>query len=97
MMKYFTYRINRNAVRLALYCFVFGSFILLIHLTKVTESTFGIGLIFTGLAIITNFIMLMILMIHLLINYKDFEENISTIIILLLNIPIARLYLNFIN
>ena len=97
MVKYFTYRLNRNAIRLALYCFVFGSFILLIHLTEITEFTLGIGLLFTGLAIITNSIMLLILIIHSLFNYKDFEEHITTIIILLLNIPIAQLYFNFID
>lgn len=97
MIKYFTYRLNRNAIRLALFCFMFGSFILLIHLTEVSESTLGIGILFTGLAIILNSIMLLILVIHSLLNYKDFEEHISTLIILLLNIPIARLYVNFIN
>lgn len=97
MITYFTYRLNRIAIRLAFGCFILGTFILLLHLAAIIESSAGIGLAFIILAIISNLILFIMVSVHSIINSKNFEEHISTLIILLLNIPIARLYLNFIN
>lgn len=95
MKQLFTYRWNRIAVRLAITSFVVGTLFMLISLMLTNEVllTFGITLLvlYVPITIITLFILLG----NALINFKDIQEHIMTLIIVLMNIPVALLYINF--
>ncbi|WP_405248187.1 hypothetical protein [Cellulophaga sp. Asnod2-G02] len=92
MMSYFTYKLNRIAVRISFYSFIIGTLLFLIKLAF--DATVVVGFIFVLAAVITNMILFILLLLNALVNYSDFEENISTIILVILNIPIALCYLN---
>ncbi len=92
MMSYFTHKLNRIAVRITLYSFSLGT---LLFLTKLAfDAILIVGFIVVLVAIGINIILFILLLLNALVNYSDFEENISTIILVILNIPIAIFYLN---
>lgn len=98
MIAYFTCKTNRLAVKLSGICFGLGSLLFLLLLMANDISYFAIcGVIFFVLYIISNSIMLLVLLMNLLIHYKRFQEHFTAILILLLNIPVAYLYLYFLT
>ena len=97
MKTFFTYRLNRIAIRIALASFSIGTLLFLIHLANPNSSIEILGFSFILSAIFINVILLLALIIQGLIHHKDFEEHISTIVLVLLNIPITILYINFIT
>jgi len=98
MIAYFTCKKNRVAVKLSGICFGLGSLLFLVNLLTNNISYFTIiGIIFLALYIISNSIMLLILFINLLIHYKKFQEHFTAIVILLLNIPVAFLFIYFLT
>lgn len=97
MNAFFTYRLNRIAVRIALASFSMGTLLFLIQLANLNPSIDILGFSFILAAIFVNAIILIALVVHGLIHHKDFEEHISTITIVLLNIPITLLYIHLIT
>ncbi|PCJ96248.1 MAG: hypothetical protein COA50_07310 [Flavobacteriaceae bacterium] len=94
-MGLFTYRINRIAIRHAALWFISGNILFLLALIKETDFIIALGLGFLLLFIIIHIILLFILVINMLIHFKDIEEHMTATILLLLNIPLAGLYLTF--
>ncbi|QXP57437.1 hypothetical protein H0I25_06520 [Cellulophaga sp. HaHa_2_95] len=92
MMSYFTYKLNRIAVSISFYSFIIGTLLFLIKLAF--DATVMVGFIFVLVAVVINMILFILLLLNALVNYRDFEENISTIILVILNIPIAFFYLS---
>lgn len=97
-MKYkFKHPINLIATYLAVISFLLGSLILIIHKTKLFGHLYLFGYSYVIIATIINSLMLIILLINTIINYKDFKdfkENLISICIVLVNIPITFFYIN---
>lgn len=92
-MPYFSYRLNRIAARSTTICFVLSSLLFLSRLTF-TSSELSLFILFFCFVIIAMYaILIPTLIIHSLINYKDFEEHISTFTLIFLNISIGYLYI----
>ncbi|TMM57997.1 hypothetical protein FEE95_00795 [Maribacter algarum] len=96
MKNRFKHSINYSAVILAISSFVIGTILLLLSQSISADSLLVIGLYYTGLALIANIIMLLILITNAIRFHKDYCENLGTITILLLNIPITLYYIDII-
>lgn len=94
-MKLFTHRINRIAVRLALFWFASGNLTFLLALIIPINQMEEFGILFLLSFIGINTILLFILLMNTLIHFKTIQEHALTILLVLLNIPIALLYFNF--
>lgn len=97
MIALFKHRWNRVAVRIATGCFLLGTLLMLTALMATNELIITFGIVFLVLYIPITLIMLFILMIHTMANFKDLQEHVMTLIIVLMNFPIALLYIYFIN
>ncbi|MBO0590334.1 hypothetical protein I2486_02845 [Cellulophaga sp. E16_2] len=95
MMSYFTHKLNRIAVRITLYSFIFETVLFLVVLA--VETITVVAIIPVLIAALLNLIILIVSILNTLVNYKDFEENISTLLMVLINIAIGLLYQNLIN
>ncbi len=96
MIAYFTHKSNRIAVQLAITCFSLGSTLFLLFLISDTMLIW-LDIIFCILYLMSNFIMVLVILIKILIHYKDFQEHFTALVILLLNIPIAILYISLLS
>jgi len=56
-----------------------------------------LGITFLVFYIPVTFIILLILFVNTMANFKDIHEHIMTLIIVLMNFPIALLYIYFLN
>lgn len=97
MITLFKHRWNRIAVRIATTCFFLGTLIMLIALMSSNEAIVTIGIVFLVLYIPITIIMLFVLLVNSIMNFKDLHEHVMTLIILLMNFPIAFLYISFLN
>lgn len=96
MITYFTHTSNRIAVQLAIICFCLGSILFLLFL--ITDTMFiWLDVIFFILYLMSNFIMTLVILVKILINHKDFQEHFTALVILLLNVPIAMLYISLLT
>jgi len=81
--------INKNALIIATFSFLLGTILLLLHLVTTGEQILIVGLFYVLIAIVLNSITFIGLVANALINYQYYKENLTTISIFLLNIPIA--------
>jgi len=81
--------VNRNALMIATFSFLLGTIIFLIHLITAWEKIIVIGLFYVLIAFILNAITFIGLLANTIVNYHYYKENLKTISIFLLNIPIA--------
>ena len=84
-----TQSINRNALMIATCSFLLGTIILLMHIIIPWDQIIVIGLFYVIIAIVLNGITLIGLIANSIINYHNSKENLTTIGIFLLNIPIT--------
>ena len=96
MMSFFTHRVNRFAAFLSIISFAIGTLIFILYQILQLEALVGLGLFFIVLAVIVNSITLLMLIGNTILHYKDFKEHSIAMVLLLLNIPIALFYFNFI-
>lgn len=89
------HRINRIAIRLALLSFVSGSSIFLLYLATESDYIMGLGIFFIILALASNTAVFMVLFFSALVNHKELREHLTAMLLLVLNIPVAVMYLNF--
>tara|TARA_R110002049_G_scaffold33535_34_gene110529 strand:- start:3796 stop:4092 length:297 start_codon:yes stop_codon:yes gene_type:complete len=89
MMSLFTYGINKFAVYLAISCFSIGTLLFLIQVSLEIPAMVAIGFGFVILAVLTNSITLFLLVVNTIRRYKDFDEHIIALVLLLSNIPIS--------
>ena len=90
-------RWNRIAVRIATLSFCVGTLLMLTELMAENDIIISISVAFLILYIPTTIILLFILLVNTMANFKDIHEHVMTVIIVLMNFPIALLYSNFIN
>ncbi len=79
------------SMHLALYSFMGGTFLLILHILFKLEIIINIGLIYVIIAVIINLIMLMILVFQLVL-YNNKKFTLMKIGAILCNIPISILY-----
>lgn len=97
MIQLFKHRWNRMAVRLAITSFVIGTIFMLVALTTDHEILITFGITFLVLYIPVTGITLFVLLTNTIMHFKDIQEHIMTFIVVLMNIPIALLYINFLT
>lgn len=97
MTALFKHRWNRVAVRVATVCFLLGTVIMLTALMATNELITSLGFIFLVIYIPVTLVLLFILFVNTIANFRDIHEHVMTIIIVLMNFPIALLYINFLN
>lgn len=97
MIALFKHKWNRVAVRIATISFCVGTLLMLTALIAENDLIITIGFAFLVLYIPVTLMLLFILTINSLANFKDIHEHVMTFIIVLMNFPIAVLYINFIN
>ncbi|WP_378183284.1 hypothetical protein [Aquimarina sp. SS2-1] len=81
--------VNRNALIIATFSFLFGTILLLIQLITNSENIIIFGLFYVLITMVLNSITLIGVLANAIVNYHCFKENLSTVLIFLLNIPIA--------
>lgn len=88
---------NRNRIYTAIISFVLGTILFLIFfLTNYRDQVITPGIIFVIIAGIVNTVVLFKLLKELLNNKEKRRKNLMTSVIILLNIPIAAIYLHFV-
>jgi hypothetical protein len=94
MKNRFKYILNYRAVQVAIISFVLGTICLLLFKTSGDTGFVGIGYCFTLLAAVVNTVLLLVVLIHAIVRYKDYKEHLTTVLVVLANIPITFFYLN---
>ncbi|MFD2564590.1 hypothetical protein [Aquimarina rubra] len=84
-----TQSVNRNALMIAMFSFLLGTILLLLHLVTAWEPIIMTGLFYVMIAIVLNGITFIGLLANSIINYHYYKENLTTVLVFLLNIPIA--------
>lgn len=97
MIALFKHRWNRVAVRIATLSFCVGTLLMLTELMAENDIIISISVAFLILYIPVTIILLFILLVNTMANFKDIHEHVMTVIIVLMNFPIALVYSNFIN
>ncbi len=85
--------INKNALFIATISFLIGTLLLLSFLISQSNTFLSIGLFYLLIAFVFNTITLIGLVINSIINYQYYKENLITISLFLLNIPITIGYI----
>ncbi|PKV49851.1 hypothetical protein ATE84_1889 [Aquimarina sp. MAR_2010_214] len=81
--------INKNALIVATISFLLGTLLLLFFLISQSNIVFDIGLFYVIIASVLNIIVFIGLITNAIINYQYYQENLTTIILVILNIPIT--------
>jgi len=97
MIALFKYKWNRVAVRMATLSFFLGTLLMLTALITVNDLMITFGISFLVLYTLVTLVMLLILFINTIANFKDIHEHVMTLIIVLMNFPVAILYIYFLN
>lgn len=90
----FKHRINRIAVYLAIISFGIGTLLLLSFKISHYSGLIQMGFTYVIYAFAINSVMLLLIVIRTIRYIKDLKEHLITIGIMLLNIPIAQVYLD---
>lgn len=97
MIVLFKYKWNRFAVRTAAISFFLGTLLMLTALMAENDLIITLGIVFLVLYVPMTLIVLLILFVNTMANFKDIHEHVMTLIIVLINLPIALLYIHFLN
>jgi len=97
MIALFKHKWNRVAVRIATLSFGIGTLLMLFSLMSDNNIITTIGFTFLVLYIPVTIVVLFILLVNTFAHFKDIHEHVMTFIIVLMNLPIAILYINFIS
>jgi len=88
--------INKKALMIATFSFLIGTVILLAYLIYPLGQTIIVGIFYILIALVLNGITLLGLIANSIINSQYNKENLQTILVFLLNIPIAFGYLSIV-
>ncbi|MBG6128608.1 hypothetical protein IWQ47_000702 [Aquimarina sp. EL_43] len=88
--------INKIAIILALVSFLIGTSLLLLYICFKWSALLHIGINYVRIAFLVNAIFLAFLIINALFFSKDTKENLITILLFLLNIPITLIYIQIV-
>lgn len=81
--------INRKALAVATISFLLGTLILLLYLITASDAFLVGGLFYVLIALVLNGITLIGLLANAIVHYQYYRENLTTILLFLVNIPIA--------
>lgn len=81
--------INRKALVIATISFLLGTLILLLYIVTASDAFLVGGLFYVLIAVVLNGITLIGLVANAIINYQYYRENLATILLFLINVPIA--------
>lgn len=85
--------VNKNALIIATISFLLGTILLLFFLISQSNILLDIGLFYVIIASTLNAIIFIGLITNAIINYQYYKENLTTIILVVLNIPITIGYI----
>lgn len=88
--------INRKALTIAVTSFILGTIILALYLTTGSEAFLIGGLFYVLVALAINTITLVGIVANAIINFHYYKENLTTILLFLINIPVALGYVTLI-
>ncbi|MEE9361489.1 MAG: hypothetical protein V3U92_02715 [Cellulophaga sp.] len=97
MIQYFTYRINKIAIYISIVTFSSGFLLFLLDLFIASENILSVEIIFVLIAMGVNSILVLVLLLNTIIHIRDLQQHMFTILIVLLNLPIATFLLTLIN
>ncbi|TSE08904.1 MULTISPECIES: hypothetical protein [Aquimarina] len=86
-------RINKIAIIIAITSFILGTILLLYYSITQHRETIEIGMLYVQITFVINAIVLITLILNAIINYKRYKENLITILLISLNIPIVYVYI----
>ncbi|MBQ4822209.1 hypothetical protein [Aquimarina sp. MMG016] len=81
--------INKKALILATISFLLGTLILLLYLVFGSEAFLVGGLFYVLIALVINGITFIGIIANAIINYQYYKENLTTILLFSINIPVA--------
>jgi hypothetical protein len=87
----FTHKINRFAVKVAAYTGGFGIFQALLIAVSNNELLMIFACVYVLLALIVHALIFLSVLVHCIKYYKQLQEHLISLFILLLNIPLAWL------
>lgn len=96
-MVLFKHRWNRISVRIAGFSFILGTLLMLTALMAENDLILTLGIVFLVVYVPVTIVLLFILFVNALTNFRDIHEHVMTLIIVLMNFPIALLYIYFLN
>jgi hypothetical protein len=85
--------INKNALIAATISFLLGTLLLLFFIISQSNIVLDIGLFYVIIASVFNVIVFVGLITNAILNYQYYKENLTTIILVILNIPITIGYI----
>lgn len=85
--------INKNALIVATISFLLGTLLLLFFIISQSNIVLDIGLFYVIIASVFNVIVFVGLITNAILNYQYYKENLTTIILVILNIPITIGYI----
>ncbi len=85
--------INKKALAIATISFLLGTILLLFYLISQSNIVADIGFFYVIIATVLNSITFIGLITNSLINYQYYRENLTTILLVILNIPITLGYI----
>ncbi|RZS91905.1 hypothetical protein [Aquimarina brevivitae] len=88
--------INKKALTVAASSFILGSTLLLLYLTTGAEAILIGGLLYVLIALAVNAITLIHILVNTITNLQNYKENLRTLLLFLINIPIAIGYIHII-
>ncbi|WP_103863775.1 hypothetical protein [Aquimarina sp. I32.4] len=88
--------INKTALFIATISFVLGTSLLLFFLISQYRAMIDIGIFYVMVAFTLNVITFVGLIANSIINYKHYKENLTTIAVVVINIPITIGYINIV-
>ncbi len=96
-MAYFKHYPTRMAARSAAWSAALGTLLFLVALATGPEALVGPGLAFILVASFLNTLVLLVLFVSALIHYREIQEFASAIVLLMLNLPLALLYIHILS
>ncbi len=85
--------INKNALIIATISFLSGTIVLLLFLITQSSIILDIGFFYVIIVFVLNAITFIGLVVNSIINYQYYKENLSTILLFSINIPVTIGYI----
>ncbi len=85
--------VNKKALMVSTISFLLGTILLLLFMISKSAILADIGLFYVVIAFVLNAMVLIGLIINSIINHQYYRENLATILLFLLNIPITMGYI----
>ncbi|TPN81725.1 hypothetical protein [Aquimarina algicola] len=92
-----TNSINKYALFIAALSFILGTILLIAYLVSQSNSLISVGLIYVTIALALNTISFISVFANTLIHLKHYKENLVTLVLIILNIPITLGYITIVE